>query len=71
MDVLDDGREHARVAGRMDAVAEVEDVPRLPAVVGEHRRGTGEGDVGAGEDERRIEVALNGDVGAEAFARGG
>ena len=50
----------------MDAVAEIEDVPRLAAVVGEHRRGTGEGDLGAGEDERRVEVALNGDVGRRA-----
>ena len=63
VDVLDDGRQHARVAGRMDAVAEVEDVPWLPTVVGEHGRGTAEGDLGAGEDERRVEVALNGNVG--------
>ena len=70
MDVLDDGRQHARVTGRMDAVAEVEDVPWLPTVVGEHRRGTAEGDLGAGEDERRVEVALNGNVRPEALASG-
>ena len=66
---VDDGSEHARVARRVHAVAEIEDVPWLSTVVGEDRLGTGNGDVSAGEDQRRIEVALQGDVGSEALAR--
>ena len=70
VDVVDDRREDAGIARRVHAVAEVEDVSRVAGVVGEHGVGPGEGDVGAGEHERRIEVALDGDVVTEALAGG-
>ena len=44
---------------------------RVAGVVGEHGVGAGERDLGAGEHERRVEVALHGDVGAEAGPGGG
>ena len=56
---VDDRGQHVGVGRRVHAVAEVEDVTGAPGVVGEHGGGAGERDVGAGEHQRRIEVALD------------
>ena len=69
MDQVDDGLQDAGVAVLVDAVAEIEDVARMAAVVGEDRFGAGHGGFGAGEHQRRIEVALYDEVVAETSSR--
>ena len=70
VDQLDDLLEHAGVGLGQHAVAEVEDVAGVAAVVGEHVAHLGRRRPATpARHERRVEVALHADVGAEP-ARG-
>ncbi len=57
---------HAGIGVGRNTVTEVEDVPGVLAVVGQHRVGRGERHVGAGQHERRIEIALHHQIGTHA-----
>src|SRR6478735_10984930 len=68
VDQVDDGLEHGGVGVRLHAVTEVEDVPGMTTVVGEHGTCTGEGHLATGEHQGRVEVALHDEIGVETSA---
>ena len=69
MDEIHHGAQDCRVAVGVDAVPEVEDMSRMSVVVGEYRSGRGERHLGAGQDQDRIEIALNDQIRAETSPR--
>jgi hypothetical protein len=54
--------EHVGIAVGLHPVAEVEHVARVAGVVGEHGVGAGQRDLGAGQHQRGVEVALHHEV---------
>jgi hypothetical protein len=66
MDVLDDCGKCIWIRIRLDTVTEVEDVSRMPRVVGENRIRGGESRVDVTENSRRVHVSLHDEIVAEA-----
>ena len=71
MYIVDQPSDLVGIGRRLDAVAEVEDVPRRRSGLREHPVGEVEELGGRRHERRRIEVSLDGDPGAEGSAGAG
>lgn len=54
-----DGFQNCRIRRRVDAVAEIEDVPWVGAIVDQHRTSSSQSGIVSGQNQSRVEISLN------------